>query len=136
MIIKVKDREPFELANELYINPDGWFKRTWLIESNWSNAFTHQFIIEGNCESDVIDELLDSKFGNLFKVSKEEIEELFNEWQKSDESDSETFNDWLAVHKDISFGGNNSSPYHSDMFLSGCINRCVVDGFEYEMENE
>lgn len=137
MIIKIQNREPFELANNLYINPDGWFRKTWLIESNWSNACTHQFVVEAYTIGDAIDELLDSKYGHLFKVSPETLNEYMEEFQnKFKEFDAELFYNWMEENKDISTGGNDGCFYHADMFLNGCINRCEIDGFIYEGDEE
>lgn len=136
MIIHMDNRETFELSDDFYVNPDGWFRRTFLIEINWSNTCTHQFVVEADYESEAIDTLLDSKFGYLFTVSNEEMEEYEDEWQKSEESETMALLDWLETHKDVSFGGNAGTPYHSDMFMVGYINRCKVEGFRYEETEE
>jgi hypothetical protein len=137
MIIKVKGREPFELAEQFYVNPDDWFRNTWLIESNWSNACTHQFIVEADTIGEAIDELLDSKYGHLFKVSPETLNEYMEEFQnKFKEFDAELFYNWMEETKDVSTGGNDGSFYHSEMFMNGCINSCKVEGFNYEGDEE
>lgn len=137
MKITVKDREPFELADQFYVNPNGWFKTTWLIETPFSNAISHQFVVEANHEGDAIDILLDSKFGHLYLVDEQEMDEYEKEYRETGkEIDWDLFEDWLADEKDCVRGGNNGKLYHSDQFMVGCINRCVVEEFNYEDETE
>ena len=66
MKVKIQGLEPIEVDNKFYINPDGWFKRTWCFSHQWSNVCCNHYVIEADTIGDAIDTLLDSDFGKNF----------------------------------------------------------------------
>lgn len=59
-----------ELEDADYLNKDEWFGKTWLV-----SVSSFHFVVEGDYESSVIDEFVDSDKGHLVIVAEEDIED-------------------------------------------------------------
>lgn len=61
----------FEPTEEIvtFVNPGEWFKKRWLVGvgAGFSCIF---YVVEGGCEQDVIDNLVDSDWGHILKTEE------------------------------------------------------------------
>ena len=58
-----------------FVNPGEWFKKRWLVGVG-AGFLCLFYVIEGDCEQDVLDELTDSEWGHIVKTEckHEELE--------------------------------------------------------------
>ena len=150
MKVRIQGREQFEVDNKFYVNPDGWFKRTWCFTHQWANAGCNHYVIEADTIGDAIDTLLDSDFGKNFKISDEEIYQVkrdfllrkgycHNDVEERDDIDQIIIDDELSndlmeffEEKDWSCGGNDGALYDASQFINGAVRRCTIEDYKYE----
>ena len=70
LTIRMYDTSEPEVISVTFVNPGDWFHKRWLVGvgAGFSCLF---YIVEGDCEQDVLDALVDSEWGHIVKTECE-----------------------------------------------------------------